>query len=166
MLKRFYFNIILIFFVNILSAQNGYYYSLEEAVQNKDSVISLAIKHKHLKSFPKEILDMPNLERLDLSRNSIKEIPTKIDTLKHLHYINFAQNHLEYLPYSMSLMPIDSLILWDNQIKYFDNSFSKLSSLKYLDIRAIQMTRKQQKAIKQLFPNATIKKDYPCNCGR
>ncbi len=144
--------------------QEGYYSCLEQAIKNKDSVISLTLKKKHLKTFPKEILEMKNIQRLDLSRNSIKEIPSSIDTLKYLHYLNIAQNYLTSLPKQMAQMPIDTLILWDNQIKYFDSSFSKLH-LKYLDIRAISMTRKQQKAIKALFPQAKIKKDHPCNCG-
>lgn len=108
---------------------------------------------------------MKNLERLDLSRNSLKEIPEEISSLKKLHYIKLASNYLTTLSSSISELPIDTLILWDNQIHSFDTSFSKLP-LKFLDIRAISMTRKEQKAIKQLFPNAKIKKDHPCNCGR
>lgn len=164
MRKIFCYSVVLLFFSMIANSQQGYYTSLEQAIKNKDAVISLTLKKQHLKTFPMEVLEMKNLQRLDLSRNSIKEIPVTIDTLKNLHYLNIAQNYLTYLPYQMAKMNIDTLILWDNQIKSFDTSFAQLN-LKYLDIRAISMTRKQQKAIKSLFPNAKIKKDHPCNCG-
>lgn len=166
MLKNILLNILFsLAFCYCTIAQNGYYFSLQDAIANKDSVISLQLKKQYLKEFPKEILEMKNLERLDLSRNSLKEIPEEISSLKKLHYIKLASNYLTTLSSSISELPIDTLILWDNQIHSFDTSFSKLP-LKFLDIRAISMTRKEQKAIKQLFPNAKIKKDHPCNCGR
>lgn len=149
---------------NVFS-QNGYFTSLQQAMQSPDSVISLNLKKQKIKEFPMEILQMKNIERLDLSRNYIKEIPPQISELKHLHYVNFAQNYLTALPEEMAQLPLDTLILWDNQIREFDESFSQ-TNLKLLDIRAILMTRKEQKAIKKIFPNTKIKKDHPCNCGR
>ena len=148
-----------------VNSDNHTFFSLKEAMQQPDSVITLTLKKQKLKEFPSEILQMKNIERLDLSRNSIKEIPSAIGGLKKLHYVNFAQNYLNELPKEMALLPLDTLILWDNQIRVFDESFKNLN-LKFLDLRAILMTRKEQKAIKQIFPNTKIKKDHPCNCGR
>ncbi len=164
MLKKFFVYSVVILCFSALYAQEGYFFSLEEALQKPDSVRSLTLKKKKLKEFPKEILQFKNIERLDLSRNSIKEIPKEIQSLKKLHYVNFAQNYLTTLPTEMADLPLDTLILWDNQIKEFDTVFQK-TDLKLLDIRAISMTRKQQKAIKQIFPKAKIKKDHACNCG-
>ena len=161
----------LLIYINVYSqdstANGGMhtFFSLEQAMKQPDSVISLTLKKQHLKEFPQEILQMKNLERLDLSRNSIKEIPAAIGELKKLHYVNFAQNYLTELPEEMAFLPIDTLILWDNQIRKFSESFKSLP-LKFLDLRAILMTRKEQKAIKQIFPAAKIRKDHPCNCGR
>ncbi len=148
-----------------LFSQNGYFNSLEQAMLTPDSVISLNLKKQKIKEFPMEILKMKNIQRLDISRNYIKEIPPQISELKHLHYVNFAQNYLTTLPKEMAQLPLDTLILWDNQIREFDESFST-TNLKLLDIRAILMTRKEQKAIKKIFSNTKIKKDHPCNCGR
>ncbi len=164
MLKRFFVYSVVIFCFGAIYAQEGYFYSLEQAIKSPDSVKSLTLKRQKLKEFPMEILQFRNIERLDLSRNSIKEIPKEIQSLKYLHYVNFAQNYLTSLPIQMAELPLDTLILWDNQIKEFDTIFQK-TNLKFLDIRAISMTRKQQKAIKEIFPKAKIKKDHACNCG-
>lgn len=164
MQKRFLLSLLFCLIVRLSFSQGLTCYSIQEALQHKDSVSTLILKKQNLQLFPLEILELKNLKRLDISRNYIKEIPPQIQELKHLHYINMAQNQLSFLPKEMSQMPIDTLILWDNMIRAFDTSFSNLN-LKYLDIRAIQMTRKEQKAIKKLFPKARIRKDHPCNCG-
>lgn len=163
-LKRYFVNCFVCCFCCFVSAQGLTCHSIEEALQNKDSVTSLILKKQKLQKFPLEILELKNLERLDISRNYIKEIPEEITRLKRLHYLNAAQNLLSSLPSKMSSMPLDTLILWDNSIREFDESFKNLN-LKYLDLRAIQMTRSEQKRIKQLFPNTRIRKDHPCNCG-
>ncbi|MBQ9254307.1 MAG: leucine-rich repeat domain-containing protein [Bacteroidales bacterium] len=164
MRKKFFLSIILSCCLSICYSQSLTCYSLEEALENKDSVATLILKKKKLKEFPMEILDLKNLQRLDISRNYIKELPKEIVSLQHLHYINAAQNLLSFLPKEMAQMQIDTLILWDNMIREFDEDFKNLN-LKYLDLRAIQMTRKEQKAIKSLFPKTRIRKDHPCNCG-
>lgn len=164
MLKKYLLNCFLCCFCLFVSAQGLTCYSIEEALQNKDSVTNLILKKQKLQKFPLEILNFKNLERLDISRNYIKELPTEISQLKRLHYLNAAQNLLSSLPAEMSSMVLDTLILWDNSIREFDESFKNLN-LKYLDLRAIQMTRSEQKRIKQIFPNTRIRKDHPCNCG-
>lgn len=165
MLKSFFVCNILSIVYYISFCQNTVFTSLDEAVKHPDSVINLVLKKQKIKVFPIEILNMKNIERLDLSRNSIKEIPAEIKNLKRLHYLNLAQNYLSSLPKELSELPLDTLILWDNQIREFDKSFRN-TNLRFLDLRAILMTRKEQEAIKQTFPNAKIKKDNACNCGR
>ncbi|MCH3923416.1 MAG: hypothetical protein LKE30_00645 [Bacteroidales bacterium] len=162
---KYFLNLLLVFFCFNCYCQQKEYTSLEEALKNKDSVTCLNLKKQKIHHFPMEIMQLKNLEKLSLSRNYLDTIPKEIACLKHLHYIDFSSNFIESLPCEMSLLPIDTLILWDNQIRYFDSCFAYLP-LKYLDLRAILMTRKEQKAIINLFPNARIRKDHPCNCGR
>jgi len=164
MLKKFLLNLWLCFAFFSVCAQGLTCYSLTEAMANKDSVTTLILKKQKIKDFPTEILTLKNLQRLDISHNYIKEIPKQIANLENLHYLNLAQNLLSSLPKEMSAMSLDTLILWDNGIREFDESFKNLN-LKYLDLRAIQMTRSEQKAIKKLFPNTRIRKDHPCNCA-
>lgn len=164
MLKKYLLNCFLCCLCLFVSAQGLTCYGIEEALQKKDSVTNLILRKQKLQKFPLEILSLKNLERLDISRNYIKELPIEISQLKRLHYLNVAQNFLSSLPAEMSSMVLDTLILWDNSIREFDESFKNLD-LNYLDIRAIQMTRSEQKRIKQIFPNTRIRKDHPCNCG-
>lgn len=164
MLKKYLLNCFLSCLCLFVSAQGLTCYGIEEALQKKDSVTNLILRKQKLQKFPLEILSLKNLERLDISRNYIKELPIEISQLKRLHYLNVAQNLLSSLPAEMSSMVLDTLILWDNSIREFDESFKNLD-LNYLDIRAIQMTRSEQKRIKQIFPNTRIRKDHPCNCG-
>ncbi|MBR1770013.1 MAG: leucine-rich repeat domain-containing protein [Bacteroidales bacterium] len=164
MQKKFFLNLFFLFLTSWIFAQGLTCRSLQEALENPDSVTSLILKKQKLKEFPSEILQLRNLERLDISRNQINEIPKEISLLTKLHYINAAQNYLSSLPVEMASMQIDTLILWDNMIRKFDTSFANLP-LKYLDLRAIQMTKKEQKAILGLFPRTRIRKDHACNCG-
>lgn len=164
MLKKYLLNCFLSCLCLFVSAQGLTCYGIEESLQKKDSVTNLILRKQKLQKFPLEILSLKNLERLDISRNYIKELPIEISQLKRLHYLNVAQNLLSSLPAEISSMVLDTLILWDNSIREFDESFKNLD-LNYLDIRAIQMTRSEQKRIKQIFPNTRIRKDHPCNCG-
>lgn len=164
MQKKFSLSLIFCLVIEVCFSQGLTCYSIQEALQHKDSVTTLILKKQKLQSFPLEILELRNLKRLDISRNSIKEIPPEIEKLSFLHYINAAQNFISSLPKELAQLPLDTLILWDNTIRAFDTCFQH-TNLKYLDIRAIQMTRKEQKAIKKLFPKARIRKDHPCNCG-
>jgi Leucine-rich repeat (LRR) protein len=146
-------------------SQQREFHSLEEALKTPDSVRILILKKKHLTHFPSDIYKLKNLEKLSLSRNSISQIPDSISVLIHLHYIDLSSNYIESLPCAMASLPLDTLVLWDNQIYVFDTCFST-SSLKYLDLRAITMTKDEQNAILLLFPKAKIRRNRPCNCGR
>lgn len=154
--------LLLSFVVNAQSVVT--YRSLQEALQEPDSVCRLVLKRQGLKSFPKEIFSFKNLEYLDLSFNELDSLPKDMTELPKLHYLSLAQNNISSLPCCLSSFALDSLVLWGNTIRSFDSCFSNLK-LKYLDIRAIQMTRKEQKAIIAIFPGTRIRKDHPCNCG-
>lgn len=146
---------------------NGYFNNLDSALVNPAKVITLDLEKKKLKEIPKEILEFKNLEKLILKRNKIKEVPKEISELKNLHYLDLASNYLESIPKELSVLNLDTLILWDNRIRIFDYEFGKMSNtLKYLDLRAIQMNKQEQKDIKVLFPKTNIRLAYPCNCNR
>ncbi|MDD2529704.1 MAG: leucine-rich repeat domain-containing protein [Bacteroidales bacterium] len=161
----------LIFFLSITffcqGQTNGCFKSLESALKNPTEVITLDLEKKKLKVVPKEIFEMRNLERLILKRNKIKDVPKELSALKHLHYLDLASNNIDSLPKELSILNLDTLILWDNRIREFDREFEKMSSkLKYLDLRAIQMNRQEQKKIKEIFPTTNIRLAFPCNCNR
>ncbi|MBP1645160.1 MAG: hypothetical protein H6Q16_735 [Bacteroidetes bacterium] len=146
---------------------NGYFNNLDSALAYPNKVITLDLEKKKLKEIPKEILEFKNLEKLILKRNRIKDVPKEISQLKNLHYLDLASNYIESLPKELSVLNLDTLILWDNRIRNFDTEYGKMSNkLKYLDLRAIQMNKQEQKDIKALFPKTNIRLAYPCNCNR
>lgn len=164
---RLLFLLTIIFSFNCFGQENGYYNSLESAISNPKEVKTLNLEKQKLKEFPKEILAFTNIERLILKRNNLKEIPKELSQLTKLHYLDLASNNIESLPKELSTLNLDTLILWDNRIREFDKEFETMSNkLKYLDLRAIQMNKQEQKNIKQIFPFTNIRLAHPCNCNR
>ncbi len=158
----FLFNILLIFEI---FSQDFSKKSLKNLEKSKDSVECIILKNQNLKEIPSEIYSYKNLKKLILSRNKIKHIPDSLSTLRNLHYLDLSSNYIDSLPPSLSELSLDTLIMWDNPIYTLPKEFEKWD-LKYLDLRAIQMNKEEQKYIKSLFPKARVRMDHPCNCGR
>jgi Leucine-rich repeat (LRR) protein len=158
----FLFNILLIFEI---FSQDFSKKSLKNLEKSKDSVECIILKNQNLKEIPSEIYSYKNLKKLILSRNKIKHIPDSLSTLRNLHYLDLSSNYIDSLPPSLSELALDTLIMWDNPIYTLPKEFEKWD-LKYLDLRAIQMNKEEQKYIKSLFPRARVRMDHPCNCGR
>jgi len=158
----FLFNILLIFEI---FSQDFSKKSLKNLEKSKDSVECIILKNQNLKEIPSEIYSYKNLKKLILSRNKIKHIPDSLSTLRNLHYLDLSSNYIDSLPPSLSELSLDTLIMWDNPIYTLPKEFEKWD-LKYLDLRAIQMNKEEQKYIKSLFPRARVRMDHPCNCGR
>lgn len=158
----FLFNILLIFEI---FSQDFSKKSLKNLEKSKDSVECIILKNQNIKELPSEIYSYKNLKKLILSRNKIKHIPDSLSTLRNLHYLDLSSNYIDSLPPSLSELALDTLIMWDNPIYTLPKEFEKWD-LKYLDLRAIQMNKDEQKYIKSLFPKARVRMDHPCNCGR
>lgn len=164
MRKLYYLIISLLFTTNII-AQEPCYKSLEEALKEKDCVKCLDLSKQRLREIPSEVYQFSNLEKLILTKNKIKYLSDTLCTLQHLHYIDLGSNYIDQMPSTLSTLPIDTLIMWDNPIYELPQDYAQWKLL-YLDLRAIQMNKKEQNNIKQLFPHARIRMDHPCNCGR
>lgn len=122
------------------------------------------MSRNRLESLPSELFEFKDLKRLILSRNRLSGGLDSLALLPKLRYLDLSSNYIESLPESLALSSLDSLIMWDNPCYDFADCFSRLD-LRYLDLRAIQMNRAEQKKIKAMFLNARIRMDHPCNCG-
>ncbi|MBQ1191824.1 MAG: leucine-rich repeat domain-containing protein [Bacteroidales bacterium] len=138
--------------------------SIEEARQSGECVECLDLSRNRLESLPSELFEFKDLKRLILSRNRLSGGLDSLALLPKLRYLDLSSNYIESLPESLAFSSLDSLIMWDNPCYGFADCFSRLD-LRYLDLRAIQMNRAEQKKIKAMFPNARIRMDHPCNCG-
>ena len=137
--------------------------SVEEAKASGQCVECLDLSRKRLKTIPEEVLEFKDLKRLILSRNHLSGDMSELSCLTSLRYLDLSSNYIERLSPSLATLRPDSLVMWDNPIRALPEELSQWD-LRYLDLRAIQMNRKEQQAIKALFPKAKIRLDHPCNC--
>ncbi len=165
------------------------YTDLDEAMKNPADVVKLNLKRKKLKGFPKEVLEMKNLQYLDVSKNNIKELPDSIVTLnklqyllvsrtglerlpvnigrlKNLKHLNVNQNEISVLPYSIGdLENLEVADLWSNNLDYFPESMAKLKNLKWMDLRNILIPQEHQDNIQAMLPETVIHFSPPCQCS-
>ena len=170
-------------------AQRGRVYTSLEEITDYDSVYALTLKHKGLKEFPKVILQMRNLERLDLSWNKMHSLPKEIGTLTNLTYLNLNHNRLDSIPKEIAdlrnvsvlvlsrnrilelpaemgeMSNLRELLMLSNGIKKLPDSFRNLdTTLEIIDLRANPLTYDDQLDIKDLIPTPKKKMTRVCNC--
>jgi Leucine-rich repeat (LRR) protein len=164
------------------------YTNLDSALKHPEQVIKLVLKKQHLKSFPKEIARLKNLQYLDISKNTIEELPEEIGQLTqlqyficsktgllrlpkeigdlaNLRYINVNQNELESLPPQFGrLSKLEIADMWSNDLADFPESLGDLKALKAFDLRNILISEEQQRYLQELLPKATLYLSPPCKC--
>lgn len=162
-------------------------HSLEEALKNPGDIIILDLRKQKLKELPNDFNDLINLKTLYLDKNKLKTLPRSLASCKKLEYLSIANNkfttfpmiicylsRLQTLDISTNEIPelqdclkelihLENIYMVGNEISTIPESLSDLD-IKEIDMRMIQMNEKEQNAIRDLFPNATIKFSKPCNC--
>lgn len=164
------------------------YTSLEEALQQPDSVFKLKLNGKKLAEFPVEILRLTNLQSLNLSKNRIKTIPSQINELKNLQELDVSRNKIYMLPPEIgelknlvrlnlnrnvitalpesigNLAELEFLEMWDNELKELPDEIRYLKHLKTFELRGILFSESEQMRVRQLLPNTVIRFSPPCAC--
>lgn len=167
----------------------GVYTDLKLALENKAAVKHLNLSGQKLKKFPKEILELYNLESLDLSKNKLEKLPDDIGKLKKLTVLNLSNNKIEELPAGIGdLKRLMSLNLYHNAVWKLPNELGQLtkleylylngnpifrlpetmkacSSLKFLDLRRTEFSEGDKNALREMFPGVDIYFDSGCTCG-
>jgi len=162
--------------------------SMEEAMQQPDSVIKLDLSRSKLTQIPAEVFTLPNLQWLNLSKNKIKVIPADIEKLKSLQELDVSNNDLTQLPPQIgellhltklklnkneitSLPPeIGNLIhlevfeMWNNELDTIPDEVRHLVRLKTWELRGILFSDEKQKHIHSLLPETKIYFSPSCAC--
>ncbi|MFN8672353.1 MAG: leucine-rich repeat domain-containing protein [Candidatus Sericytochromatia bacterium] len=87
--------------------------------------------NENLTSFPEEVFNIINLQKLDLSKNKISKLPSSISKLKNLKSINLSENELMDLPNELTeLTNLEEIYLNKNRIYQLPNGMNKLKNLK------------------------------------
>ncbi len=69
----------------------------------------LDLSHNRLKTFPKEILDLPQLTVLQLTDNQLDSLPAAVSRLTHLQVLHLVDNHIRTWPASLASLPLTDL---------------------------------------------------------
>ncbi|XP_051174406.1 leucine-rich repeat and death domain-containing protein 1-like isoform X2 [Leptopilina boulardi] len=97
-------------------------------------VREIYLKWNKLKTLPKWIGELKNLQNLYLSGNFIQKLPQEIKFSK-LTVLDLNSNQLEFIPTSVAnLITLKYLLLDDNYITRIPPIFSQLRNLEYLSI--------------------------------
>ena len=122
--------------VNTETYENRFY-SIYEAIENKDiakfihdnhndykdfeldlsilkSTMVLVFSNNNLTGFPPGLVELKNLETLDLEYNNIKKIPVDIKNMTSLNRLDLGHNNLTSLPPEIVELPLEYLYLEGN----------------------------------------------------
>lgn len=92
-------------------------------------------KNQLFEKFPKQLLELTNLESLDLSHCDIKTLPDSFSNLKRLKNLNLYFNELDAFPEVLcKLENLEELNIEFNNLTTLPESITKLTHLKYLNI--------------------------------
>ncbi len=75
--------------------------TLEQLLREPEKIITLDLSFRDLERVPREVLQFPNLRRLDLKGNRIRELPSFIGDLTALRELDIRMNRLKTLPPQM-----------------------------------------------------------------
>jgi len=164
------------------------YYTLKELQQvSTDSVFAIDLSRSKLRELPDIIYQFKHIRHLNLSKNKL----TRLDSLSifsQLEYLDLSKNKLDYFPVSIcSLSKLVFLSLADNDIttippciQYCEQlqtldlwgtllvglpaELAHISSLRVIDLSAIQFNSYQQKTFRDMFVGVRLKMSAPCQC--
>ncbi|MBD2596211.1 leucine-rich repeat domain-containing protein [Nostoc spongiaeforme FACHB-130] len=96
----------------------------------------------NLKTLPLELLDLPNLRKLDISGNPLESIPDVVTQILHLEELILIRVELTEIPDAIAkLTNLTQLHLSFNKITQIPEAIAKLTNLTQLHLRNNQITQ-------------------------
>jgi internalin A len=100
------------------------------------------VSGNNLKTLPLELLDLPNLRKLDISGNPLVSIPYVVKQILHLEELILIRVELTEIPEVIAnLTNLTQLHLSDNQITQIPEALAKLTNLTQLHLSDNQITQ-------------------------
>lgn len=107
----------------------------------------------------------PNLLKLDISKNKLYKLPGFVFNSTQLVELRAGKNDINQLQSAIgNLKALEILDLWGNNITYFPIEIEELQQLKFVDLRVITLSDKEQQFLISTLPNTKIEFSNPCNC--
>lgn len=115
-------------------------FNLRTALQHPEETQELYIHGLVLAEFPKEILRLKQLRKLELTRNQLTRIPEAISQLTQLEELVINENQLRELPASLKALPNLKVInLAENQFSDFPSVLLSCRQLQLISFYANQL---------------------------
>ena len=100
------------------------------------------VSGNNLKTLPLELLDLPNLRKLDISGNPLESIPDVVTQILHLEELILIRVELTEIPDAIAnLTNLTQLILYNNQITQIPEAIANLTNLTQLILYNNQITQ-------------------------
>ncbi|OJJ22960.1 hypothetical protein BKI52_00995 [marine bacterium AO1-C] len=99
------------------------------------SITSIDLSDNQLDTFPEEILNLSDLQRLNISKNELKTLPESIINLAELEYLDASENRLKRLPNSIcKFYYLSHLYLQQNLLRKLPDDIGYTNYLHTLDV--------------------------------
>jgi len=109
------------------------YYSIEEAMENPDSVFILTLMDD-ISELPEEIKELKNLKSLSIYDNEIKQLPEYLPEIGLIE-LNLSKNGLTSIPEVIfKCLTLKKIDLHSNELKEIDPRFFNLQHLEEMDL--------------------------------
>ncbi|MBD2301551.1 leucine-rich repeat domain-containing protein [Nostoc sp. FACHB-190] len=100
------------------------------------------VSGNNLKMLPPELLDLPNLRKLDISGNPLEKIPDVVMQILHLEKLILIRVELTEIPEALAkLTNLTELDLSSNQISETPEALANLTNLTELDLSSNQISQ-------------------------
>jgi Leucine-rich repeat (LRR) protein len=128
--------------------------SIEEAMQEPDSVQALFINYAQQNSIPEEVEKCKNLIVLDLGVNNIKEIPLFIFDLTKLQELGLSHNKISRIPEEIfHLKNLTSIKCWNNSISEVPDELLNLPNIQEIELKGNPIPKEERKRLQKAYPN-------------
>jgi Leucine-rich repeat (LRR) protein len=135
----------------------GYFTSLDSALAQPDSVLSLVLTGKGLSELPQGVEKMKRLALIELSGNAFTTIPKVLCTLPELGVIMMNQNQIITVPNEIgNLKKLSRISLRDNEISSLPASIGQCTELTQIDLHNNPLTTLPVKELTVLKKLRTI----------
>lgn len=103
-----------------------------------------------------------NLTTLSFSKTAIQRLPAGIEEMKQLEELDISFTNIAYLPdYIVKLTGLQNLNLRGTKIVSLPEGLENLDTI---DMRMIDLNRRDQEAIREQYPSVKIYFSSPCQC--
>lgn len=126
------------------------------------ALTELSFRKSDIQEVPEFVWSLLQLESLNLSKTQIQRFPEGIGALENLKKLDLSFTNIYYLPPALAeLEHLETLILRGTHINSLPSGLDRLQKI---DMRMIDLSRDEQKSIRQKYPNVKIYFSSPCNC--